>query len=65
MLNQKKDQNLQIHRFDIGDVEVVRVMHYTLFGAREEPENCKKLHVGGTNGTSCQRLQVLMTNLLC
>ena len=26
--HQKGDQNLQSHRFDIGDVEVVRVMYY-------------------------------------
>ena len=25
MLNQERDQKLQSHRFDIGDVEVVRV----------------------------------------
>ena len=29
-----------------------------------EPENWKKLHVGGLNGISCQHLQVLATHLL-
>ena len=29
-----------------------------------EPESWKKLHVGGLNGISCQRLQVMATNLL-
>ena len=30
----------------------------------KEPENLKKLHVGGVDGISCQHLQVVVTNLL-
>ena len=64
MLNPKRGSEVTDTSQDIRDVEEVRVMHKTSLGAREEPENWK-LHVGGTNGTSCQHLQVLMTNLLC
>ena len=31
---------------------------------KKEPESWKKLHLGGIEGISCQRFQVLMTNLL-
>ena len=30
----------------------------------KEPEQWKNLHAGGVDGTSCQHLQVMVTNLL-
>ena len=44
--------------------EVVRILYYSLLGAREEPEIWKKLHVGGLNGISCQHLQGMAAHLL-
>ena len=41
---------------------------YAFFGSssgfEEETENWKKLHVGGSEGISCQHLPVMVTNLL-
>ena len=61
---QKKDQKLQVNCADIDDVELIRVLHYSSFGKGNKLESCKKLHVGGIEGISCQHLEVMMTNLL-
>ena len=60
----ERDQKLQGHSADIGDVEMVRVLYYSASGKGKEPENWKNLHIGGVDGISCQLLQVMMTNLL-
>ena len=44
-------------------VEVVRIMYDSPSGNREL-ESCKKLHVGGSEGSGCRYFQVTMTNLL-
>ena len=63
--SKKGDQKLQVNCADIGDVELIRVLHYSSFGKeKKNPPMCKKLHVGGIEGISCQYLQVMMTNLL-
>ena len=56
----KRDQKAQSKSSDVGDVEVVRIIHPAAFGDKEA-ENWKKLHVGGLDGISCQHLQVMMT----
>ena len=37
---------------------------YSSLGKEKEPEEWRKLHVGGIDGISCPHLQVMMTQLL-
>ena len=60
-----RDQKLQGHSVDIGDVDVVRGVYYPSLGKKKKNlESWRRLHVGDIDGTSCQRLQVMMTQLL-
>ena len=59
----ERDYKPQGHRFDVGGVEVVRILHCSSSGKEKQPESWKKLHVGGIEGIS-QPLQVMMTKLL-
>ena len=59
-----RDQKLQDHRVDIGDVELVRIVFYLRLDKEKEPESWKKLHMGGIDAVSCQHDQLMMTNLL-
>ena len=60
----ERDQELQGRCAHIGIFEVVRILYCSSPCAGKQPENWKKLHVGGLNGISCPHLVVMATYLL-